>query len=77
MFSYKMPPVEWGLVGIMPVLIPRRHRQRAVADYLDRETARLDKPKSKIQDAIAFVKKRLAALIVVVIAGRIDVENAA
>ena len=41
-FGSKMPRAEWDFVGNMPVPVPEASQQRAIADYLDRETVRLD-----------------------------------
>jgi type I restriction enzyme S subunit len=41
-FGSKMPRADWDFIGNMPVPLPKLQRQREVADYLDRETARLD-----------------------------------
>ena len=76
-FGSKMPRAEWGFIGNMPIPVPRRHEQRAVADYLDRETARLDALTVKIQSAVALLKERRASLIAAAVAGRIDVERPA
>lgn len=41
-FGSKMPRADWGFIGNMTVPIPPLAQQRAIADYLDRETARID-----------------------------------
>ena len=41
-FGSKMPRAEWAFIGNMPVPVPDPDTQTAIADYLDRETARLD-----------------------------------
>ena len=41
-FGSKMPRADWDFIGNMSVPIPEWRKQRAIADYLDRETARLD-----------------------------------
>lgn len=38
----KMPRAEWSLVGSTPVPLPPLQTQRAIADYVDRETAQLN-----------------------------------
>ena len=74
-FGSKMPRAEWGFIGNIPIPIPKQHEQRAVADYLDRETARLDVLKVKIQSAIALLKERRASLIAAAVTGQIAVEG--
>ena len=54
-FGSKMPRAEWDFIGNLPVPVPDPDTQRAIADYLDRETARLD--------ALVAAKKRLLVLL--------------
>ena len=54
-FGSKMPRAEWGFIGNMPVPVPDPNTQRAIADHLDRETARLD--------ALVAAKQRLLTLL--------------
>ena len=41
-FGSKMPRADWNFIGNMPIPDPDRQTQRAIADYLDCETARID-----------------------------------
>ena len=54
-FGSKMPRADWDFVGNMPVPVPEVFQQRAIADYLDRETARLD--------ALVAAKERMLDLL--------------
>ena len=54
-FGSKMPRAEWDFIGNMPVPVPDPDTQRVIADYLDRETARLD--------ALVAAKERLLELL--------------
>ena len=54
-FGSKMPRAEWDFIGNMPVPVPDPNTQRAIADHLDRETARLD--------ALVAAKQRLLKLL--------------
>jgi type I restriction enzyme S subunit len=54
-FGSKMPRADWDFIGNMPIPVPERSRQIAIADYLDRETARLD--------ALIAAKERLLGLL--------------
>ena len=54
-FGSKMPRAEWDFIGNMPVPVPDLDTQRAIADHLDRETARLD--------ALVAAKERLLKLL--------------
>lgn len=59
----------------VPSIAPSR--QRAIADYLDRETIRLDTLEAKVNSTIALLKERRASLIAAAVTGQIDVERAA
>ena len=54
-FGSKMPRAEWDFVGNMRVPVPKIFEQRAIADHLDREIARLD--------ALVAVKERVLTLL--------------
>ena len=54
-FGSKMPRAEWDFIGNVPVPVPDPDTQKAIADYLDRETARLD--------ALVAAKQRLLGLL--------------
>ena len=51
--------------------------QRAIADYLDRETARLDALVVEIKSTITLLKERRGALIAAAVKGQIEVGSAA
>ena len=57
--------------------IPPLVEQRAIADRLDRELARLDVLASATQGTIGLLKERRAALIAAAVTGQIDVEQTA
>jgi len=50
--------------------------QRAIADYLDRETARLDRLIGKVETAIERLREYRSALITAVVTGKVDVRGA-
>ncbi len=54
-FGSKMPRADWDFIGNVPVPLPDCKVQQAIADYLDRETARID--------ALIAAKERLLALV--------------
>jgi type I restriction enzyme S subunit len=54
-FGSKMPRADWDFIGNMPIPVPGPGKQTAIADYLDRETARID--------ALITAKERLLALL--------------
>ena len=53
-FGSKMPRADWDSIGNMPVPVPEALQQRAISDYLDRETARMD--------ALVAAKERMLTL---------------
>ena len=59
------------------VPVPSLDEQRAIADYLDLETARLDALVAKVQGGIALVEERRAALISAAVTGQVAVGNGA
>ncbi len=50
--------------------------QRAIADFLDRETSKIDRLASKVEEAIARLQEYRAALITAAVTGKIDVRAA-
>jgi type I restriction enzyme S subunit len=54
-FGSKMPRADWDFIGNMTVPVPQVPQQRAIADHLDRETARLD--------ALVAAKERVLGLL--------------
>lgn len=63
-------------VANMPVEHAALDEQRAIADYLDRETAKLDALRSATERTIALLKERRAALIAAAVTGAIDAREA-
>ena len=72
-FGSKMPRAEWSFIGNIHVPVPHRRRQCAIADYLDRETAKLDAIKVKIRGTVALLKERRSALVSALVTGKINV----
>ena len=70
---FGLPKSEIG-TAILPV--PPLPKQRAIADYLDRETARLDALVAAKERSITLLKERRDALVSAVVTGQIDVEQA-
>ena len=57
------------------VPVPPLAEQRAIADYLDRETAQLDALMAKVRTGTVLLAERRAALIAAAVTGRLDVES--
>jgi len=68
--------IAQGVVKDLIVPIPPRAEQRAIAAFLDRETAEIDSLTAKVRDAIALLKELRTALISAAVTGKIDVRGA-
>ena len=71
-----------GLKRVSPDLLRQHHlpcpdgeTQRLIADYLDRETSKLDTLITEAELAISILKERRTALISAAVTGKIDVRN--
>jgi type I restriction enzyme S subunit len=64
------------IVQFMPVPRPPLNEQRAISDYLDRETAKLDRMMEKVEAAIENLQEYRTALITAAVTGKIDVREA-
>ena len=68
-FGSKMPRADWNFIGNVAVPVPERSRQRAVCEYLDRETARLDSLVAETSRLLDLLSEKRSALIASMIAG--------
>ena len=59
----------------LKLLAPPRHEQIAIADYLDHETAKIEKMIEKVEAAIEKLQDYRTALITAAVTGKIDVRN--
>ena len=71
------PAINASDLADISIHLPPLHEQHAIADYLDRETARLDTLSSMTEDTIALLKERRASLISAAVTGQIDVKEEA
>ncbi len=69
--------LNFDQIGDLVFAMPSEAEQTAIADYLDRETAKLDNLKEKIEIAIARLQEYRSALISAAVTGKIDVRQAA
>ncbi len=69
-----MPRSNWEFIGNVPVLEPPLKEQRAIATYLDRETARIDGLVEKVQASIELLREYRTALISATVTGKINVQ---
>jgi type I restriction enzyme S subunit len=70
-----------GYVGLLDqrflrLILPQKPDQHAIADYLDRETAKLDRMMEKVEAAIEKLQEYRTALITAAVTGKIDVRKA-
>jgi type I restriction enzyme S subunit len=72
-FGSKMPRADWDFIGNMSVPVPESARQRAIADYLDRETARLDALVAAKERVLGLLAEKRRALITRAVTRGIDV----
>lgn len=63
------------IVGRMLVPVPTLQEQTAIATYLDRETAKIDRLVEKVETAIARLREYRGALITSAVTGKIDVRG--
>jgi type I restriction enzyme S subunit len=71
------PLITGGFVKAQLVCAPPVDDQRAIAAFLDRETARIDALVAKVHEAIDRVKELRTALISAAVTGKIDVRQEA
>ncbi|GIK80925.1 MAG: hypothetical protein BroJett024_20300 [Alphaproteobacteria bacterium] len=62
-FGSKMPRADWDFIGNMPIPVPTPTKQRAIVDYLDRETVRLDALVAAKKHLLSFLAEKRRAFI--------------
>lgn len=62
-FGSKMPRADWNFIGNVAVPVPERSRQRAICEYLDRETARLDALVAEHRRLLGLLDEKRGALV--------------
>jgi len=62
-FGAKMPRANWDFIGNMKVPVPELEIQCRIADYLDRETARIDALVAEKEKMLALLEEKRSALI--------------
>jgi type I restriction enzyme S subunit len=65
-----------GDMNAIPIQCPAVEEQRAIAAFLDRETAKIDDLVAKIREAIDRLKENCTAIISAAVTGKIDVRTA-
>jgi type I restriction enzyme S subunit len=72
-----IPQITVEQVSANPLLVPPPDEQRAIAEFLDRETARINRLIVIVGDAIGRLKELRNALISAAVTGKIDVRGEA
>jgi type I restriction enzyme S subunit len=67
--------INQEFISNLSILFPPIHEQCEIADYLDRETAKIDSLITKIREAIDHLKEYRTALISTAVTGKIDVRG--
>ena len=67
--------INVGQIKSFWVCVPPNREQRAIADYLDRETIRIDRMVAMVEEAIERLQEYRTALITAAVTGKIDVRN--
>ena len=62
-YGTKMPRANWEFIKTVPTMLPSQDEQRRIADYLDRETARIDTLIEKQRALLAGLTERRAVVI--------------
>jgi type I restriction enzyme S subunit len=62
-YGAKMPRASWEFIGNLPVFVPPLDEQRAIAAFLDRETARIDALVATKEHFIELLAEKRTALI--------------
>ena len=74
-YGSKMPRANWDFIGNCLLPVPPLPEQSAIAAYLDRETAKIDKLVEKIEAVVARLQEYRSALITAAVTGKIDVQT--
>jgi type I restriction enzyme S subunit len=69
------PAINSSDLGNIFIAIPAKEEQGAIADFLDRETTRIDKIIEKVQKSIELLKEYRTAIISAAVTGKIDVRG--
>ena len=70
-----MPRASWDFFSSAPINLPPVSEQQKIADFLDRETAKIDSLIEKEKQIIEKMKEYRTALISAAVTGKIDVRG--
>jgi type I restriction enzyme S subunit len=69
-YGSKMPRANWECIGNLPTFVPPLDEQRAIADFLDRETAKVDDLIAYKQDLIVLLQSHEEAVVREIVLGQ-------
>jgi type I restriction enzyme S subunit len=73
--SAAQPGLSVSILGALRIPVPPLAEQTAIANYLDRETAKIDRLVEKVETAMTRLQECRAALITAAVTGKIDVRE--
>jgi type I restriction enzyme S subunit len=73
--SAAQPGLSVSQISSLKIPVPLFPEQTAIATYLDRETAKIDRLAAKLESAIARLREYRTALITAAVTGKIDVRE--
>ena len=62
-YGVKMPRANWEFIGNLPLPLPKENEQKAIAEFLDRETGKIDALIEKKEKQIELLTEERAAVI--------------
>jgi len=71
-FGARMPRASWDFIGSLEIRLPPLETQSIIANYLDRETARIDRLIAAKERMLALLEEKRAALISRVVTRGLD-----
>jgi len=74
-YGSKMPRASVEFVNNMPIPLPPKEEQKAIATYLDQKTQAIDTLIDKATKSIELLKEKRTALISAVVTGKVDVRD--
>jgi restriction endonuclease S subunit len=74
-YGVKMPRANWQFIGNLPTPLPPLREQQAIADFLDKETSRIDSLVGRINQAIEKLQEYRSAIITAAVIGKIDIRT--
>ena len=74
-YGVKMPRTSWDIMGYLLFAFPEPFEQKQIANYLDKQTAKIDLLQSKTDRQIELLKEYRASLITSAVTGQIKITS--